>query len=351
MAASFSMRDKWGLGAVAGVAACLGLGGWAYSNMRGVQAANTPLRPTTAKAKTAPASLDLAAGETKTDAANSVAPAPITETVVVHVTGCVKNPGVYKLHVGDRLNDAVHAAGGFKANAQQDALNLADTVRDADQICVPSRASLAAPSAKKQVGLPAAADFSDAGFAPLSAPRHALIVRGTPVRTAIASASAPAASAETESTPNDDPPAAPEPAAPAPAEPPVEGRVLGKPAAPPAETQPTPAAPAPVYVGTASKTRTTRTASSRKTSGSVSKSGTSAAKSGGKFKNPGDGIVHLNTASAAELEKLPGVGPAMSARILEYRHEIGGFKSVEQIMDVKGIGEKKYAKMQPFLAL
>ena len=342
MAASFSLRDKWGLGAAAGVAVCLGLGGWAYNSMSGVQAANAPLRPQMAAAKTngaAPASLDLAAGS----AAKNVAatPLPAAETLVVHVTGCVKNPGVYKLHVGDRLNDAVHAAGGFKANAQQDALNLADTVRDADQICVPSRTSLAAPKPKAKAQ-ESAADYSTETSA--SPPSHPLIVRGTPVRVALAasqSSDTDAADGESPAPPETAPASAPAP----PDAPPAEGRVLGKPAPAPAEPNTLPA-PAPVSSAkSAGKTRTTTSA--RKTSTAKS----SAAKGGTKFKNPGDGTVHLNSAGAADLEKLPGVGPAMSGRILDYRREIGGFKSTEQVMDVKGIGEKKYAKMQSFLAL
>ena len=70
-----------------------------------------------------------------------------------------------------------------------------------------------------------------------------------------------------------------------------------------------------------------------------------------KFKNPGDGMVNLNTAGAGELQKLPGVGPSTAAKILEYRQGIGRFTDVQQLQDVKGIGEKKFAKMRPFLTL
>lgn len=80
----------------------------------------------------------------------------------------------------------------------------------------------------------------------------------------------------------------------------------------------------------------------------------SAGKSGGKsakLSAPGQGTVNLNTAGAEELQRLPGVGPAMSARILEYRKENGSFQRVEQLMDISGIGEKKYEKMRPFVRL
>ncbi|MEZ5318625.1 MAG: helix-hairpin-helix domain-containing protein [Vicinamibacterales bacterium] len=62
-------------------------------------------------------------------------------------------------------------------------------------------------------------------------------------------------------------------------------------------------------------------------------------------------VVNLNTASAADLEKLPGVGPAMAARIVEYREKNGGFKKVEELMNVKGIGEKTFLKLKPQLTV
>lgn len=60
-------------------------------------------------------------------------------------------------------------------------------------------------------------------------------------------------------------------------------------------------------------------------------------------------ITNLNTANASQLQLLQGIGPAMAGRIIEYRKISGGFKSIEQVMDVKGIGPKKFEKMRPFL--
>ena len=57
--------------------------------------------------------------------------------------------------------------------------------------------------------------------------------------------------------------------------------------------------------------------------------------------------INLNTATQAELEKLPGVGPAMAKAIVEYRQKSGGFKKVEELMNVKGIGEKSFLQMKP----
>ena len=46
------------------------------------------------------------------------------------------------------------------------------------------------------------------------------------------------------------------------------------------------------------------------------------------------GALNLNAATTADLEKLPGVGPAMAARILEYRQKSGGFKKIEEILEM-----------------
>jgi comEA protein len=62
-------------------------------------------------------------------------------------------------------------------------------------------------------------------------------------------------------------------------------------------------------------------------------------------------LVNLNTATAADLAKLPGIGPAVAARILEYRQKNGGFKKIEELMNVKGIGEKTFLKLKPLVTV
>ena len=64
-----------------------------------------------------------------------------------------------------------------------------------------------------------------------------------------------------------------------------------------------------------------------------------------------EGMVNINTADEKELDKLPGVGPAMAKRIVEYRTENGAFQAPEEIKRVKGIGDAKYAKMKDKIAL
>jgi competence protein ComEA len=62
-------------------------------------------------------------------------------------------------------------------------------------------------------------------------------------------------------------------------------------------------------------------------------------------------VINLNTASLQELTRLPSVGPARAQAILELRQKLGGFKKVDDIMRVKGIGRKTFRKLEPMLRL
>ena len=61
--------------------------------------------------------------------------------------------------------------------------------------------------------------------------------------------------------------------------------------------------------------------------------------------------INLNTATQAQLETLPGVGPKAAQRILEYRKQNGPFKKIEDLMNVKGFGEKTFLKLKPMLTV
>jgi len=61
--------------------------------------------------------------------------------------------------------------------------------------------------------------------------------------------------------------------------------------------------------------------------------------------------VSLNSATQEELELLPGIGEVTALKIIDYRQTKGPFKKIEDIMDVSGIGEKKFEQIKPFVTL
>ncbi len=188
-------------------------------------------------------------------------PAPITTRpadtgsaaeIRVQVAGAVATPGVYRLLLGDRLEDAVRAAGGFVPDADTSRVNLAQRVRDEQRIEIPFLQRPATPP-------------------PTAAPAGA-----------------------------SDPPA------PEPGQPPAS-------AAAPAEPLPSPTArPAPAA-------RPSATAL-----GERSQPATPPA-------SPPGSRVNVNTATAAQLERLPGIGEASARRIIEYRQRYGRLTSLDDL--------------------
>jgi len=76
-----------------------------------------------------------------------------------------------------------------------------------------------------------------------------------------------------------------------------------------------------------------------------------AARSRGGAKSALTGPVNINTASANEFEGLPGIGAKTAARIIDYRQKNGPFKKVEELMNVRGVGEKNFLKLKPQLTV
>ena len=72
---------------------------------------------------------------------------------------------------------------------------------------------------------------------------------------------------------------------------------------------------------------------------------------GGGTEGASGGLVNINTADIAGLCALPGVGEGRAKAIIEYREKQGGFRKKEDIMEVSGIGEKMYARMEPYLTV
>ncbi len=202
----------------------------------------------------------------------------------IQIAGKVKKPGVYTLPGGSRLQDALKIAGGTLPNADLSALNLADWALDGSKIEIPARriAKL------------------------LATPTPVVIIKEvfvTPPQ------SAP--DAEVETTPA-----------------PLASKTG---VTPPQNQNSNREAKAPAAKSAAKKPR------AKPKAGKTSPSALAVLR-----KSP----INLNQASAEQLATLPGVGPKMAERILLYRHENGGFKSIADLDNVKGIGEKRMATLQ-----
>ena len=61
--------------------------------------------------------------------------------------------------------------------------------------------------------------------------------------------------------------------------------------------------------------------------------------------------VNINRATPQQLERLHGVGPSLAQDIVSYREQMGGFKELEEIKNVKGIGKKKFEKLKDLIAI
>lgn len=72
---------------------------------------------------------------------------------------------------------------------------------------------------------------------------------------------------------------------------------------------------------------------------------------GARTSAPDDGLIHLNRASESELEAIPGVGPVLAGRIIASRDERGGFSTVEDLLDVSGIGEAMLASIRDLVVV
>ena len=205
--AALSRRELAGLVAIVLVVVA-GVGLW-Y-----VRSLPRPVQVATARPAVAPS------------AAATASPSP--SVIVVNVAGWVKHPGVYEFHDGDRIVDAINAAGGAKKGAALAALNLAALLTDAEQVLVP---------------------------------------KGGPGGVAT-----------------------------------VPGAVPG-----------------------------------------VTSTGSTSGVTGTK--------VNVNTATESELEALPGIGPVLAQRILDYRTQHGPFPTVDALDDVSGIGPATLADLRDLVTV
>jgi len=62
-------------------------------------------------------------------------------------------------------------------------------------------------------------------------------------------------------------------------------------------------------------------------------------------------VLNLNAATAEQLQRLPGVGPSLAKRIVDFREKKGGFKRIEELLAVPGISEKKWQTLRQYLVV
>jgi len=62
-------------------------------------------------------------------------------------------------------------------------------------------------------------------------------------------------------------------------------------------------------------------------------------------------LININTASREELEKLPGIGEGLAARIIEHRGQHGAFRRAEHLIMVRGISERRFAELRAFITV
>ena len=204
-------------------------------------------------------------------------PSPPPE-VVVHITGAVRHSGVYHLHAGARVDDALHQAGGALPEGYPDALNLAAKLEDGMRVYVPTKAEWKRATAGQD-----------------SLPPLAVVGAVDPLQ------------------------------APAPATPVEKG------------------ARATADTGKSGKKAGAATAGTAKTTGTDTRR---APKQLPKEK------INLNTATVDKLAaSLPGVGQVTAQRIVAYRTQHGKFTTPAEILNIPGIGEKTFKKIEPYVTL
>ena len=214
-------------------------------------------------------------------------PTPTPEPYTVYITGAVATPeALVTVEYGSRVVDALAAAGGAQPNADLERVNLAQVLQDGDHVHVPTREVGAKSDERSAVWVVTATPGQCTVYVigEVAHPESLVVLpRGSRVQDAIAAAGGASENADLSRV--------------------NLGQVLNDGDlvyVPPREGEP---------IETPTPNRPP--------------------------------LIHVNTATAQELETLPGIGPALAEAIIAYRDEHGPFQTVEQLDDVPGIGPAK----------
>jgi competence protein ComEA len=220
--------------------------------------------------------------------------------VVVHVTGRVHRPGVYTLGTDARVQDAVRSAGGPLPDADVNAINLASWAEDGTRIEVPAKLKpTASPAPARIVETPAFTESFVDEDEPVPADTNTQSDATIPERTSVPSNKRTTSTRTVQSS----------------------RTTVVKKAKKPKAAKPTTIAGMPRALTAAGKPSDNASPEYLE-------------------KHP----LNLNTATAAQLEALPGVGPALAQKILDFRKENGGFKAVDELDNVSGIGPRSWRR-------
>ena len=235
----------------------------------------------------------------------------------VHISGAVKNPGVYPVPENSRIFQAVNMAGGLTKNADDSVLNLADFLSDGVHIHIPEKtAPNSALPAARVPGLPASRTLqvqaqtqTQEGLIDINRASAQELERLKGVGPAIAKRIIEYRQAHGLFTRPEDL---------------LNVRGIGKAKLSQLRPQIT------LNGGGASSVTRPATRTQTQTQG---------------------GLIDINRASAQELERLKGVGPAIAKRIVEYRQAHGSFTRPEDLLNVRGIGAAKLNQIRPQIVI
>lgn len=261
--------------------------------------------------------------------------------IVVHVAGHVKHPGVYTLAPNARIGDAVQKAGGATEEADSDALNLAAWAEDGTRIEVPAKQRIAARTDQAQPATETTTEETTSSQNP-SEEEAASAPQSTPEVSASATAGDTTRSASTQDAAKN---AAKQREADA-------ARLKAQKQAATQARREAKAAQEAIRKKASDARRMEAKKKAQTIAGmprALTPGGNLSDKASPAFlaKHP----LSLNRASREQLEALPGVGPGLAQKILDYRKANNGFKSVDDLDNVSGIGEKKMAALRTLVAV